>query len=163
MSITRLHVGPRMSQAVVHGATDLSRRPGRRSGEGQERRPSRRREILAAIDRLLAEAGSDKTKILSATIYLADIATFAEMNAVWDAWIPAGHTPARATVEAKLAAPPTRSRSPASPPRPEEAAAGPTRQVESSVADAIREPCVMGPFERVHDPRRSRRSPRAAL
>ena len=62
-------------------------------------------EILATIDRLLAEAGSDKTKILSATIYLADIATFAEMNAVWDAWVPAGHAPARATVEAKLAAP----------------------------------------------------------
>ena len=55
--------------------------------------------------RLLGEAGSDKTKILSTTIYLADVGTFAEMNAVWDAWVPAGHAPARATVEAKLAAP----------------------------------------------------------
>jgi enamine deaminase RidA (YjgF/YER057c/UK114 family) len=63
------------------------------------------REILAKIDGLLAQAGSDKAQSLSATIYLADIATFAEMNTVWDAWVPAGHAPARATVEAKLAAP----------------------------------------------------------
>jgi enamine deaminase RidA (YjgF/YER057c/UK114 family) len=62
-------------------------------------------QILASIDRLLAAAGSDKTRILSANIYLADIATFAQMNAAWDAWVPAGHTPARATVEARLAAP----------------------------------------------------------
>ena len=57
-----------------------------------------------AVD-LLAQAGSDKTKLLSATIYLPDIATFAEMNSVWDGWVAKGHTPARATVEAKLAAP----------------------------------------------------------
>ena len=103
MSITRLHPGPRMSQAVVHGDTvylagqvaDQAR--GETVGE-------QTKEILAAIDRLLAEAGSDKTKILSATIYLADIKTFAEMNAAWDAWVPAGHAPARATVEARLAA-----------------------------------------------------------
>jgi enamine deaminase RidA (YjgF/YER057c/UK114 family) len=62
-------------------------------------------QVLAAIDRLLAEVGSDKTRILSATIFLADIATFPEMNKVWDAWVPQGHTPARATVEARLAAP----------------------------------------------------------
>jgi enamine deaminase RidA (YjgF/YER057c/UK114 family) len=62
-------------------------------------------QILASIDRLLAAAGSDKTRILSANIYLADIGTFAQMNAAWDAWVPAGHTPARATVEARLAAP----------------------------------------------------------
>jgi len=62
-------------------------------------------EILAIIDGLLAQAGSDKTHLLSATIYLPDIATFAEMNAVWDGWVAPGHTPARATVEAKLAAP----------------------------------------------------------
>jgi enamine deaminase RidA (YjgF/YER057c/UK114 family) len=104
MSITRLHAGPRMSQAVVHGATIYlagqvaDRAKGKSVGE-------QTREVLAAIDRLLAEAGSDKTRLLSATIYLADIATFAEMNAEWDAWIPAGHAPARATVEAKLAAP----------------------------------------------------------
>ncbi|MFY9969397.1 MAG: RidA family protein [Roseiarcus sp.] len=104
MSITRLHAGPRMSQAVVHGQTVYlagqvaDQAKGKSVGE-------QTREILATVDRLLAEAGSDRTRILSATIYLADIGTFAEMNAEWDAWIPAGHTPARATVEAKLAAP----------------------------------------------------------
>ncbi len=104
MSITRLHAGPRMSQAVVHGRTVYlagqvaDQAKGKSVGE-------QTREILATVDRLLAEAGSDRTRILSATIYLADIGTFAEMNAEWDAWIPAGHTPARATVEAKLAAP----------------------------------------------------------
>ena len=61
------------------------------------------RSVLAQIDRLLAEAGSDKTKILSATIYLPSMSDFAAMNAVWEAWVPAGQTPARATVEAKLA------------------------------------------------------------
>ena len=63
------------------------------------------RSVLAQIDALLAEIGSDKTKILSATIYLADVNDFAAMNVVWDAWVPQGHTPARATVEANLAAP----------------------------------------------------------
>jgi enamine deaminase RidA (YjgF/YER057c/UK114 family) len=63
------------------------------------------REILRRIEALLAEAGTDKTKLLSANIWLADIATFNEMNAVWDAWIAEGCAPARATVEARLAAP----------------------------------------------------------
>jgi enamine deaminase RidA (YjgF/YER057c/UK114 family) len=62
-------------------------------------------EILGEIDRLLAAAGTDKSRILTATIYLADIATFSEMNAAWDAWVPQDNPPARATVEAKLAAP----------------------------------------------------------
>jgi len=61
------------------------------------------RSVLSQIDRLLAEAGSDKTKIVSATIYLPSMSDFAAMNAVWEAWVPAGQTPARATVEAKLA------------------------------------------------------------
>ena len=61
--------------------------------------------VLAQVDRLLAEAGTDKMHILSATIYLADMADYAGMNAVWDAWVPQGDTPARATVEAKLAHP----------------------------------------------------------
>ena len=105
MSITRLHAGPRMSQAVVHGQTVYlagvvaDHAKGKSVGE-------QTKEILSSIDRLLAEAGSDRARILSATIYLVDIGTFAEMNAVWDAWIPAGHAPARATVEARLAAPP---------------------------------------------------------
>ena len=104
MTIDRIGVGPRMSQAVVHGDTIYL------AGQVADKRrarasASRRRKSSTIIDALLAKAGSDKTQILSATIYLADIKTFAEMNAVWDAWVPQGHTPARATVEAKLAAP----------------------------------------------------------
>ena len=107
MSIERIGVGPRMSQAVVHGHTIYlagqvaDKTAGKSVGE-------QTKEILDSIDRLLAEAGSDKTHILSATIYLTDIGTFAEMNAIWDAWVVKGHTPARATVEARLAAPPYR-------------------------------------------------------
>jgi enamine deaminase RidA (YjgF/YER057c/UK114 family) len=63
------------------------------------------RQVLQQIDKLLAEAGSDKTKILSATIFLPDMANFPALNAGWEAWVPQGHCPARATVEAKLAAP----------------------------------------------------------
>ena len=105
MTITRYGVGPRMSQAVAHGPTvhlagQVANRTAGQSVAAQTR------EILVTIDALLAEAGSDKTKILSATIYLGDSATFPEMNKMWDAWVPQGHTPARATVEAKLAAPP---------------------------------------------------------
>jgi enamine deaminase RidA (YjgF/YER057c/UK114 family) len=104
MTITRLHPGPRMSQVVVHGNTiylagQVADNPAGQT-VGQQTKA-----ILAAIDALLAEAGADKTRLLSATIYLADIATFAEMNAEWDAWVPRGSAPARATVEAKLAAP----------------------------------------------------------
>jgi len=104
MSIKRLHAGPRMSQAVIHGSTIYLAGQVADQAKGKSV-GDQTRDILATIDRLLAEAGSDKTRILSATIYLADIATFAEMNAVWDAWVASGHTPARATVEAKLAAP----------------------------------------------------------
>lgn len=105
MSITRIGAGPRMSQAVVHGNTvylagQVASKTAGASVEEQTR------EILATIDALLAEAGSDKTKVLSATIYLVDMATFGEMNKVWDGWVAPGATPARATVEAKLAAPP---------------------------------------------------------
>jgi enamine deaminase RidA (YjgF/YER057c/UK114 family) len=94
-----------MARAVVHSDTVYlsgavaDKAAGRSVGE-------QTKEILEIIDGLLATAGSDKTKILSASIWLADIRTFAEMNAVWDAWVAQGHTPARATVEAKLAAPP---------------------------------------------------------
>jgi enamine deaminase RidA (YjgF/YER057c/UK114 family) len=100
--IERLQAGPRMSQAVIHGDTVYL--AGQVADDTSAGVTGQTRQILAAIDRLLAAAGSDKTKILSATVYLADIGTFAEMNAAWDAWVPAGHTPARATVEAKLAA-----------------------------------------------------------
>jgi len=104
MNVTRIHAGPRMSQAVVHGDTIYLAGQVADQAKGKDV-GEQTKDILATIERLLAEAGSDKTKILSATIYLADISTFAEMNAVWDAWVAAGQPPARATVEAKLAAP----------------------------------------------------------
>jgi enamine deaminase RidA (YjgF/YER057c/UK114 family) len=102
MSIRRLGVGPRMSNIVVHGNTVYL---AGQVGAPGESVTSQTKEILATIDGLLAEVGSDKTKILQAIIWLADMSTFQEMNAVWDAWVPAGHTPARATGEAKLAGP----------------------------------------------------------
>ncbi len=104
MTIARLHTGPRMSQAVVHGSTIYLAGQVADQAKGKSV-AEQTKEILATIERLLGEAGSDKTKILSATIYLADMGAFGEMNAVWDAWIPSGHAPARATVEAKLAQP----------------------------------------------------------
>ena len=100
--IERLQPGPRMSQAVIHGDTVYL--AGQVADDTSADVTGQTRQILAAIDRLLAAAGTDKTRILSATVYLADVGTFAEMNAAWDAWVPAGHAPARATVEAKLAA-----------------------------------------------------------
>jgi len=103
MTIKRLHPGPRMSQAVIHnGVAYLA---GQVAKDPEKDVTDQTRQVLATIDSLLAEAGSDKTRILSATIYLADMADFSAMNAVWDAWVPAGSTPARATVEASLATP----------------------------------------------------------
>jgi enamine deaminase RidA (YjgF/YER057c/UK114 family) len=101
--IQRLHVGRRMSQAVIHGNTVYL--AGQVADDTSGGVAAQTRQVLAAIDRLLAEAGTDKTRLLSATIYLPDIGTFAEMNSAWDAWVPEGHTPARATVQAALAAP----------------------------------------------------------
>lgn len=101
--IVRLQVGPRMSQAVCHGG--IVYLAGQVAEDVSLDVSGQTRQVLAAIDRLLGEAGTDKTRILQANVYLADIADFAAMNAVWDAWVPQGHTPARATVEAKLAAP----------------------------------------------------------
>ena len=104
MSIKRIKSGERMSQAVVHGnlvytAGQVAQNAGGQSVTEQTK------DILNAIDGLLAEAGTDKSKLISATIWLSDIGTFAEMNAVWDAWVSPGNTPARACVESKLAAP----------------------------------------------------------
>ena len=99
--IERFHTGPRMSQAVKYnGVVWLAGQVGDGATVAEQTR-----DCLAQIDALLAEAGSDKTRILQAVIWLADMADFAEMNAEWDAWVPQGHTPARATGEAKLAAP----------------------------------------------------------
>ncbi|AXQ93729.1 RidA family protein [Cereibacter azotoformans] len=100
--ITRYETGARMSQAVrANGMVWLAGQVGH-PGESVAEQT---RTCLAEVDRLLALAGSDKTRIVSAQIWLADMADFAEMNAVWDEWVPQGHCPARATGEAKLAAP----------------------------------------------------------
>ncbi len=105
MSIQRYGVGPRMSQAVVHGDTVYLAGQVADKAAGKSV-AEQTKEILETIDRLLAEAGTDKTQLISTTIYLTDIGAFAEMNSVWDVWVAKGATPARATVEAKLAAPP---------------------------------------------------------
>lgn len=102
-SIARIESSQRMSQAVVHGGlvylagqVDL----GRAADVGAQTRA-----ILERIDKLLASANSDKTRILTASVWLADIGTFAEMNAAWDQWVAPNAAPARATVEARLADP----------------------------------------------------------
>ena len=103
MSIRRIQVGERMSQAVVHNGVVYTAgqvalgAPGASIAE-------QTRDILGRIDALLAEAGTDKSKLLSATIWLTDMRDFAEMNEVWDAWVSPGNTPARACVESRLAA-----------------------------------------------------------
>ena len=103
MEIRRLQPGKRMSQAVVHNNTVYL--AGQVAEDTNQDVAGQTRQVLASIDTLLKEAGSDKTKILTATIVLADMASFAEMNSVWDSWVAPGNTPARATIEAKLAAP----------------------------------------------------------
>lgn len=100
--IKRIEFGPRMSQAVVHNGTIYLAGQVGKPGESVTEQT---KEVLAQVDRLLAECGSDKTRILSAQIWLADMADFPQMNAVWDAWVPAGHAPSRATGEFALATP----------------------------------------------------------
>lgn len=102
MSIRRIEVGPRMSQAVVHG--DKVYLAGQVGAPGKSV-ADQTAGILAEIDRLLALAGSDKSKILTAQIWLDDMRDFAEMNGVWDAWVDKANAPARATGEASLATP----------------------------------------------------------
>jgi enamine deaminase RidA (YjgF/YER057c/UK114 family) len=104
MTIQRFAPGPRMSQAVVHGGTVYLAGVVAKTAAG-ESVAKQTQEILSIIDGHLAKAGSDKSKLLTTTIYITDMKNFAEMNAVWDSWVSAGNTPARATVEAKLAAP----------------------------------------------------------
>lgn len=100
--IKRIETGQRMSQAVIHnGTVYLAGQVGVAGKPVAEQTKA----ILAQIDTLLKKAGTDKTRILYAQIWMADMADFGEMNAVWDAWVPAGHAPARATGEAKLATP----------------------------------------------------------
>ena len=104
MTIKRISPGPRMSKAVVHGATVYLSGQVAESTKGRSV-TEQTGEILRIIDALLTEAGSDKAKLLSASIWLTDMGTFGEMNAVWEGWVVPGQTPARATVEAKLATP----------------------------------------------------------
>ena len=104
MTIQRFETGPRMSQVVIHSDTVYLAGVVARAAAG-ESVTKQTQEVLSIIDGHLAKAGSDKSKLLTATIYLTDMKNFAEMNAVWDAWVSPGHTPARATVEAGLASP----------------------------------------------------------
>jgi enamine deaminase RidA (YjgF/YER057c/UK114 family) len=101
--IQRFDVGARMSEMALHGERVFL--AGQIAADATQDIGGQTRQVLAAIDALLARAGSDKSKILMAQIYLADIADFAGMNAAWDAWVAPGHTPPRATVEARLAKP----------------------------------------------------------
>ncbi len=104
MSIQRYHTGPRLSEIVVHNNTVYL--AGQVAETTLQQGPRHQtEEVLGMIDRLLAEVGSDKTKILSVQIWLSDMDDYDEMNAAWSAWVPQGHTPARATVESRLASP----------------------------------------------------------
>ena len=104
MSITRIKTNARMSQAVIaNGFVFLA---GQVADDTSANVAGQTQQILAKIDALLAECGCEKSKIVQATIWLSDHKTFAEMNEVWDAWVPEGHAPARACVESALAFPP---------------------------------------------------------
>ncbi len=104
MSIKRIQTATRMSQAVIHGNTVYL--AGQVAADAKGESVTRQTQnILDRIDNLLAEAGTDKTKLLSANIWIADMADFEEMNAVWDAWVTPGSAPCRACVESKLAFP----------------------------------------------------------
>jgi len=100
--ITRINSGPRMSEGVCYNGIVWV---AGQVGNAGDAVADQTRTCLAEVDRILALAGTDKTRILSAQIWMADMADFAAMNAVWDEWVPQGHTPARATGEAKLATP----------------------------------------------------------
>lgn len=104
MTVERIKVGQRMSQAVIHNGVVYSAGQVAADAPG-ESMTRQTRNVLDRIEALLSEAGSDKSKLLSATIWLADMADFEEMNAVWDSWVSKGDAPARACVESRLAAP----------------------------------------------------------
>lgn len=103
MAIQRLHVGKRLSEVAIHNGTVYL--AGQLAEDTTQNIEGQTRESLGHIDRLLAEAGSDKHHILSCQIYLADVKDFDGMNLVWDEWVSVGNAPPRATVEAKLARP----------------------------------------------------------
>lgn len=101
MSIQRFHVGKRLSDMVIHNGTVYL--AGQVAEDTSQDVTGQTRQVLAAIERLLEEAGSDKAKLVSAQVFLPDMKDFAAMNAVWEQWVVPGHAPARATIEAKLA------------------------------------------------------------
>lgn len=103
MSIRRHNPGPRMSAAVVHGNTVYL--AGQVASDPSADVRGQTEQVLKKIDDLLATAGSSKSRLLSATVWLANMGTYNEMNAAWDAWVDPANTPARATVEARLATP----------------------------------------------------------
>jgi len=103
MTIARHHVGKRLSELVINRASGTAYLAGQVANDPKADVTGQTQQVLAQIDELLAEADSDKSKILAATIYLPSMADFAAMNAVWERWVAAGTAPARATVEAKLA------------------------------------------------------------
>jgi enamine deaminase RidA (YjgF/YER057c/UK114 family) len=103
MAIKRIEIGPRMSEAVVcNGIAFLA---GQVAEDASQDITGQTKQVLAQIDELLSEAGSDKSRLISASIYLADMKDFSAMNAVWDKWVSPGNTPARATIQAQLAQP----------------------------------------------------------
>ena len=101
--LQRFDVGPRLSEMAIHNGTIWL--AGQVPDDASQDIRGQTAQVLAMIDRLLERAGSDRTRLLMVQIYLADLADFDGMNAVWDAWVPAGHTPPRATVQAALANP----------------------------------------------------------
>jgi enamine deaminase RidA (YjgF/YER057c/UK114 family) len=103
MAVIRHHVGARLSEIAIHNGTIYL--AGQIAEDTDQDITGQTREVLGHIDRLLAEAGSDKTQLLSVQIYLSDMVNFAAMNAAWDMWVSEGNAPPRATVESKLANP----------------------------------------------------------
>jgi enamine deaminase RidA (YjgF/YER057c/UK114 family) len=103
MSINRHHGNQRMSQIVIHGDTIYL--AGQVAADAGADITVQTQQVLQKVDNLLAEAGSDNSKILSAQIWIASMGHFAAMNTVWDAWVPEGNAPARACIEARLASP----------------------------------------------------------
>ena len=101
--IQRFDVGARLSEMAVHNGTAYL--AGQVAGDASQDIAGQTRQVLAAIDALLARAGTDKSRLLRVEIFLADLADFPAMNEVWDAWVPKDQAPPRATVQAKLARP----------------------------------------------------------
>ena len=103
MKVERFHVGPRLSEmAIHHGTVYLA---GQVAEDVSQDITGQTQQVLASIDRLLTEAGTDKTRILMAQVIITDMRNFADLNRAWEGWVVAGQTPPRATIEAKLATP----------------------------------------------------------